>query len=397
MGELARSQVAQLAAEKAEMMVSPPVQQIQMAGNHKVSVLGSGAGNIIVNPKAAPEDQPHEIVKIGPKSKMGPKSKLGPKSKMGPKSVIESPASSPPPPSSEPEKEDEPEDVSMFPDMNDFFVKTPTMGPKSKKAKMGPASKMGPKSKIGPKSKMGPKSAVQSPETNGDNGEADHIELPGVPDFTGLSPMPLGALADSSEKLEKLKSIALKFPGSSPKKKPATPKTPKTPKEPKPPRERSFGANGINPIVFEKTYECVGTWKKTIQARSTGNHVDPYLYPPDGKKLRSGNELIDYISKNPQFWADFDPVVINFERSEDAKMGGASKKLIKFLDLARNGSTPSDNFATPKIKIGPKSKMSGDGGASFGKIKIGPKSKMAKLEGKLNREVNALLMFSIVD
>merc|ERR1712051_1098527 len=138
----------------------------------------------------------------------GPKSRLGPKSKMGPKSVIESPASSPPPePSSEPEKEDEPEDVSMFPDMNDFFVKTPTMGPKS---------------------------AVQSPETNGDNGEADHIELPGVPDFTGLSPMPLGALADSSEKLEKLKSIALKFPGSaSPKKKPATPKTPKTLKEPK--------------------------------------------------------------------------------------------------------------------------------------------------------------------
>merc|ERR1719458_1099605 len=124
--------------------------------------------------------------------------------------------------------------------MNDFFVKTPTMGPKSKKSKMGPASKMGPpskmgpKSKVGPKSKMGPKSAVQSPETNGDNGEADHIELPGVPDFTGLSPMPLGALADSSEKLEKLKSIALKFPGSaSPKKKPATPKTPKTPKEPK--------------------------------------------------------------------------------------------------------------------------------------------------------------------
>jgi len=207
-------------------------------------------------------------------------------------------------------------------------------------------------------------------------------------------------------------------------KKPATPKTPKTPKEPKPPRERSFGANGINPIVFEKTYECVGTWKKTIQARSTGNHVDPYLYPPDGKKLRSGNELIDYISKNPQFWADFDPVVINFERSEDAKMGGATKKLLKFLDLVKNGSTteealeqcqhipkdkkpprpspkPKDGSVPksklpkkgsiptdgPKIKIGPKSRMSSDGGASFGKIKIGPKSKMAKLEGKLNREV----------
>ena len=174
----------------------------------------------------------------------------------------------------------------------------------------------------------------------------------------------------------------------------------------------------------------MGTWKKTIQARSTGNHVDPYLYPPDGKKLRSGNELIDYISKSPQFWADFDPTVINFERSEDCKMGAATKKLIKFLDLVRNGSTTeealeqcqhipkdkkpprpspkpkdgsvpksklpkkgsisSDGFTTPKIKIGPKSKMSGDGGASFGKIKIGPKSKMAKLEGKLNREVMPL-------
>lgn len=274
---------------------------------------------------------------------------------------------------------------------------------------------------------MGPKSAVQSPETNGDNGKVDNIDLPGVPDFTGLSPMPLTALANSSEKLEKLKSIALKFPGSpaSPKKKPATPKTPKEPKEPKAPRERSFGANGVNPIVFEKTYECVGTWKKTIQARSTGNHVDPYLYPPDGKKLRSGNELIDYISKNPQFWADFDPVVINFERSEDVKMGGASKKLIKFLDLVRNGSTteealencqhipkdkkpprpspkPKDGSVPksklpkkgsiptdgPKIKIGPKSRMSSDGGGSGGvKIKIGPKSKMARLEGKLNREV----------
>ena len=117
-------------------------------------------------------------------------------------------------------------------------------------------------------------------------------------------------------------------------------------------------------------------------------------------------------------------------------MGAATKKL-QFLDLVRNGSTteealeqcqhipkdkkpprpspkpkdgstpksklpkkgsiPSDGFATPKIKIGPKSKMSGDGGASFGKIKIGPKSKMAKLEGKLNREVNALLILSKID
>merc|ERR1712008_173547 len=194
---IASSHVAQLQAEKAEnerqniMLVSPPVKQIQTAGNHKISVLGSGAGNIIVNPKAAPEDQPHEIVKIGPKSKMGPKSKLGPKSKMGPKSVIESPASSPPQPSSEPDK-NEIEDVSMFPDMNDFFVKSPTMGHKSKKAKLGPASKMGPaskigpKSKVGPKSKMGPKSAVQSPELNGENNEVANIVFPSpvVPNFT---------------------------------------------------------------------------------------------------------------------------------------------------------------------------------------------------------------------
>merc|ERR1711971_643199 len=65
--EIARSQVAQLQAEKAEMMVSPPVQQIQMAGiPHKVSVLGSGAGNIIVNPKL----QARHSLQVNPRKKM---------------------------------------------------------------------------------------------------------------------------------------------------------------------------------------------------------------------------------------------------------------------------------------------------------------------------------------
>ena len=38
----------------------------------------------VVNQKAAPEDQSHKIVKMGPKSKMGPKCKLSPKSKIRP-------------------------------------------------------------------------------------------------------------------------------------------------------------------------------------------------------------------------------------------------------------------------------------------------------------------------
>merc|ERR1711981_1096159 len=99
-----------------------------------------------------------------------------------------------------------------------------------------------------------------------------------------------------------------------------------------------IGEDAQTTIISEKFFECEGTWKKTIQARSTGNHVDPYLYPPEGNKLRSGNDLIDFVVKHPNYWNSFDPTVINFERSEGAKLSAASKKLIKFLELVRNGT-----------------------------------------------------------
>ena len=107
---------------------------------------------------------------------------------------------------------------------------------------------------------------------------------------------------------------------------------PKTPKEKARP-----GPNAATQIISEEYFECEGTWKKTLQKRSTGDHVDPYIYPPEGKKLRSGNDMIDFIVKHPHYWKSFDPITINFERSKGAKMSAAGRKLVKFLELVRNG------------------------------------------------------------
>ena len=39
-------------------------------------------------------------------------------------------------------------------------------------------------------------------------------------------------------------------------------------------------------MFIEETYECEGTWKKTIQYRVTGDGFDCYIFTPDGKRLR---------------------------------------------------------------------------------------------------------------
>ena len=106
----------------------------------------------------------------------------------------------------------------------------------------------------------------------------------------------------------------------------------------------------------------------------------------------------------------------NFERSEGLQPGLATRKLQKFLELVRNGSTTEEAMEqcqhipkekkTPKkipkaieydadgapilkkTKIPKKKSLEGDP-SLFGKIKMfGPKSKMSKLEGKFNKEVN---------
>ena len=92
-----------------------------------------------------------------------------------------------------------------------------------------------------------------------------------------------------------------------------------------------------NPIVFEETHFCEGLWKKIIQRRSNGNHLDSYLYSPSGKKLRSANELFEYITKHPKYWATFDPNTINFAKTKNTKMSMALRNLSKFLQMVRNG------------------------------------------------------------
>jgi len=212
----------------------------------------------------------------------------------------------------------------------------------------------------------------------------------------------------------------------SPAKKPKTPK----PKKEKPQHSEAeaiakaveigraqSGPKAQNPIIFDESYEALGTWRKVIQARSSGNHVDPYLYTPDNKKLRSGNDLIDYISKNPKYWPVFDPKIINFDRNVSGiaagKPTGNTKKLEKFLELVNNGvsvqealdslqhvvkeylkkpNKPKNPDGTPKNSFKRKSYGGAEGGPM--KIKIGPKSAMKKWkegESQLNREVVSTL------
>ena len=59
--------------------------------------------------------------------------------------------------------------------------------------------------------------------------------------------------------------------------------------------------------------------------------MDPYLYPPEGNKLRSGNDLIDFVTKHPHYWPTFDPTVINFERSAKTFL-----MLCKLVNVAQN-------------------------------------------------------------
>merc|ERR1712156_1171378 len=238
------------------------------------------------------------------------------KMKIGPKSKISSGSG---------EENEEPDKTS------------PTMGPKSK---IGPKSMMGPKSKIGPKSKTENLAA----EDNGDNGVAYVVPVsPTSLLVPGLGPNLVGEIHSPKKKPgpkpgvpriikpKKKKIVSAEFIGENGEPIPGA--TPEAPKE-----KARLGPNCQTQIISEEFFECEGTWKKTIQRRSTGDHVDPYLYPPEGKKLRSGNDLIDFIVKHPHYWNKFDPTTINFERSKGAKMSAAGRKLVKFLELVRAGT-----------------------------------------------------------
>ena len=53
--------------------------------------------------------------------------------------------------------------------------------------------------------------------------------------------------------------------------------------------------------------------------------TDPYLFTPDGKKIRSSVELLAYIKLNPEHWETFDAYEINVEKSKVVKLQAVRK------------------------------------------------------------------------
>ena len=95
-------------------------------------------------------------------------------------------------------------------------------------------------------------------------------------------------------------------------------------------------------IIFDKTFDS--GWRKYLSQRSEtakgGKTVDPYLVAPNGKKLRSNVELLNFIVDHPEYWSDFNPKEVNFERSTDeitTELSPGTMKLVKFIDLIASG------------------------------------------------------------
>ena len=167
----------------------------------------------------------------------------------------------------------------------------------------------------------------------------------------------------------------------------------------------------MNPtnVIFEQFYEANGQWRKILCKRNTGDHVDPYLYTPTNAKLRSSNDLLDFLVKNPEFLGSFDANVINLERRIDGKLSPGTTKTIKFLEYVKSGIPAEEALhliqhkppkeKTPKVqkiptKIPAEDKVSpfrrknyaksGAKNTPF-KVKIGPKSVMENWKAKTKK------------
>ena len=97
-------------------------------------------------------------------------------------------------------------------------------------------------------------------------------------------------------------------------------------------------------IIFDKTFDS--GWRKILTKRSEtakgGKTIDPYLKAPNGKKLRSNVELLNFIVDHPEYWSDFNPKEVNLERSteettESTELSPGTMKLVKFIDLIASG------------------------------------------------------------
>merc|ERR1712203_129744 len=164
-------------------------------------------------------------------------------------------------------------------------------------------------------------------------------------------------------------------------------------------------SNFRNPVVYEDFYEVLPEetkWKKIGCSRSTGDHVDLYIYTPDGTKLRSSPELLDYISRNTQYWERFDPTLINFDKKQAQSLGSGTKKIINFLTEVRKGVTREEALQStkhvikqprPRPQVANNFRRKDYSLKSAIKRRIGPKCVMKRWaqEGKINRKVLEVL------
>ena len=104
-------------------------------------------------------------------------------------------------------------------------------------------------------------------------------------------------------------------------------------------------------IIFDRTYEALGKWRKILCKRSTGDHIDPYLITPEKIKLRSNNDLLEYLKQNPQYWSHFDPCFMNFERKTNVvEFSRGTIKVIEFINAVKTGVSVEE--ALVKTKYG---------------------------------------------
>ena len=102
-------------------------------------------------------------------------------------------------------------------------------------------------------------------------------------------------------------------------------------------------------IIFDKTFDS--GWRKILSQRSTqaqgGKSIDPYLVAPNGKRLRSNVELLNFIVDHPEYWSDFNPKEVNLERSteEMTEISQGTMKLVKFFDLIASGMDSEEAIA----------------------------------------------------
>ena len=154
-------------------------------------------------------------------------------------------------------------------------------------------------------------------------------------------------------------------------------------------------------IIFDKTFDS--GWRKILTQRSDtakgtakgGKAIDPYLKAPNGKKLRSNVELMNFLVDHPEYWSDFNPKDVNFERSTGEKMteiSSGTMKLVKFFDLIASGMNSEEALvkicerkvlkARSKASLPKKRKIKEQeenvNSSPFLKIKVTPKKKKIK-------------------